>query len=91
MKKILLIALILITASTYVSAQQNCKDLPGFKIIGKDTPEYLKCLKGQKKIKLNTDSKLTDLIAGKEKLKLPNPINGLKNIKKALKPSILDK
>jgi len=40
-----------------------------------------------KKLKLNTDSKLTDLISGKKKIKLPNPMNGLKKIGKALKPN----
>jgi hypothetical protein len=39
------------------------------------------------KLKLKTDSKLTDWITGKDKLKLPNPLSGLKKIGKALKPS----
>ena len=37
-------------------------------------------------VKFNTDSKLTRIITGKEKLKIPNPVKGLKNIKNALKP-----
>ena len=42
----------------------------------------------QKVIKLNTKSKLTDWITGKKKFSdsVPNPINGLKNIKKAFTP-----
>jgi hypothetical protein len=90
MKKILLIFAILITSFTYANSEQKCKDLPGFKKIGKDSQEFLKCL-ADNNIKINTDSKLTDLITGKEKIKIPNPITGLKNIGKALKPSILDK
>jgi len=31
------------------------------------------------------------LITGKEKFKLPNPINGLKAIGRAIKPSALEK
>jgi hypothetical protein len=44
-------------------------------------------IKGQD-IKLNTKSKLTDWITGKKKFSdsVPNPINGLKNIKKAVTP-----
>jgi hypothetical protein len=41
--------------------------------------------------KLNTDSKLVDWIKGKEKIKIPNPITGLKNIKKAVKPDLSKK
>lgn len=85
MNKILIIAIICLSASV-ASAKEKCSDLPGFKKVGKDSVEYLKCLKG-KKIKLNTESKLTDWLTGKEKFKVPNPINGIKKIGKALKPS----
>jgi hypothetical protein len=86
MKKILIIAIICLSASI-ASAKEKCSDLPGFKKVGKDSVEYIKCLKGQTKIKLNTESRLTNWITGKEKFKVPNPINGLKKIGKALKPS----
>ena len=45
-------------------------------------------IKGQD-IKLNTKSKLTDWITGKKKFSdsVPNPINGLKSIKKAVTPA----
>ena len=66
----------------------------------KKSIEYVNCL-GEKikgsasnedsKFKLNTDSKLTEIIKGKEKIKIPNPITGLKNIGKALRPSTLQK
>ena len=58
--------------SLSVLAEVNCKDLPGFKKIGKDSIEYTKCIankgkeigkKGLKK--LNTESKLTDWIKKK--------------------------
>ena len=89
MKKILLIFTIFIITSTYVNSKENCKGLPGFKNINEST-EYAKCLtKG--KFKLNTDSKLTNIIKGKEKLKIPNPVKGLKKIGKALTPSTLQK
>jgi len=45
----------------------------------------------KKKFKLNTESKLTDILTGKKEFKLPNPLNGLKKIGKALKPSALEK
>ena len=62
--------------SSKIHAEQRCKDLPGFKKIGKDSIEYTKCIakKGAKKgkeigekglKKLNTDSKLTDWIKKK--------------------------
>ena len=88
MKKILLISLVIITTSTYVNAERvKCKDLPGFKTIGKDSAEYIKCLTSKGgAFKLNTESKLTSILSGKEKIKFPNPLNGLKNIGKAIKP-----
>ena len=90
MKKLLILTTILISSSYSVYAQQNCRDLPGFKKIGKDSVEYIKCLKESKKFKLKTESKLTDLMTGKKEFKLPNPLNGLKAIGKALKPSALE-
>jgi len=82
----------LLATTTYLNAEQNCKNLPGFKKIGKSTGEYLKCLESKvKKNKLNTDSKLTDWISGKEKIELPSVMKGLKNVGKALKPSPLSK
>ena len=42
-------------------------------------------------VKLNTDSKVVDWIKGKKKIKMPNPLNGLSKLGKAVKPSILDK
>ena len=62
MKKIFLTFVILLASSTYVGAQQKCNDLPGFEKMGKDSLEYIKCLKNKTKVKLNTDSKLTDLV-----------------------------
>jgi|TARA_B100001093_G_scaffold501252_1_gene552666 hypothetical protein len=91
MKKILLITILLISTSTFVNAEQKCSDLPGFKKIGKDSKEYLECLAKGGKFKLKTDSKLTDVVTGKTKLKIPNPLNGLKKLGNALKPDILNK
>ena len=55
-----------------LNAEENCKDLPGFKKIGKDSIQYMRCIANKsKKIgsesikKLNTDSKLTDWIKKK--------------------------
>ena len=88
MKKIFLIAAIFLVSSTYVNAKQKCSDLPGFKKIGKESIEYLNCLKKSKKIKLKTDSKLKNWITGKEKIKFPNPVKGIKKVGEALKPDI---
>ena len=90
MNKIFLIVLILIGTSAHVNAKENCKLLSGYEKNGKNSADFIKCLK-ETKIKLNTDSKLTDLITGKEKFKMPNPLSGLKKLGKALKPSILEK
>tara|TARA_B100001057_G_scaffold224583_1_gene224849 strand:+ start:505 stop:744 length:240 start_codon:yes stop_codon:yes gene_type:complete len=76
MKKIYLVGILLIFTSLKLSAEVDCKKLPGFKKIGKDSLEYTKCIakKGAKKSKeigekglkkLNTDSKLTDWIKKK--------------------------
>jgi len=87
MKKFFIIIILLLTSFTYANATQHCKELPGFKKVGKDSLEYLKCQSNQKTdIKFNTDSTLTDVISGKKKIKIPNPLTGLKNIGKALKP-----
>ena len=91
MNKIFIILILLISLTHNAFAKQKCSDLPGFKKVGKDSIEYIKCLKDSKKLKLKTESKLTDVITGKEKLKLPNPLDGLKSIGKALKPSALEK
>ena len=91
MKKIFLIATILIITSTYLVAEQKCSDLPGYKKLGKDTAEYADCLKKSAKFKLNTDSKLTDIITRKKKVKIPNPMNAFKKIGNAIKPSPLEK
>jgi len=90
MNKIFLIVLILIGTSAHVNAKENCKLLSGYEKNGKNSADFIKCLK-ETKIKLNSDSKLTRIITGKEKLKIPNPLSGLKSLGKALKPSALEK
>ena len=69
MKKIFLIFIFTFGFQLNVFAEENCKDLPGFKKLGKGSVEYTKCIakkgkelgkKGLKK--LNTESKLTDWI-----------------------------
>ena len=72
MNKIILITVLLFSMSINLGANVNCKDLPGFKKIGKDSIEYTKCIaKKSKEVgkkglkKLNTDSKLTDWIKKK--------------------------
>jgi hypothetical protein len=88
MKKIFIIISMLISTTVYINAkEQSCKDLPGFKKLGKDSSEYFDCLK-KNRPKLNTDSKLTDIITGKEKLKISNPITGIKKLGNALKPDM---
>ena len=72
MKKFYIIGILIIFTTLDVSAEVDCKNLPGFKKVGKDSVEYTKCIakkgkelgkKGLKK--LNTDSKLTDWIQKK--------------------------
>ena len=72
MKKIFLISIFIFGFQSNIFAEENCKDLPGFKKLGKGSIEYTKCVakkgkelgkKGLKK--LNTDSKLTDWIKKK--------------------------
>ena len=76
MKKFYIVGILIIFTTLDVSAEVDCKNLPGFKKIGKDSIEYTKCIakKGAKKgkeigekglKKLNTDSKLTDWIKKK--------------------------
>ena len=69
MKKTFLIFILIFSFQSNVFAEENCKDLPGFKKLGKGSVEYTKCIAkkgkelGKKGIKkLNTDSKLTDWI-----------------------------
>jgi len=71
--------------------KKKCNELEGFKKIGKDTKEYIKCLKSKKSFKLNTDSRLTDVFTGKEKIKIPNPLTGLKKLGNAIKPDMMEK
>ena len=97
MKKIFLISIILVATSLTANANQKHKNLPSSEKIEKNTDlrlvgvikdeKEITSTKLKKKLKLNTDSKLTDLISGKKKIKLPNPMNGLKKIGKALKPN----
>ena len=92
MKKIIIIIIFFFGTTSFVFSKENCKELPGFKKIGKESVEYIKCLTKINqigKIKLKTESKLTDIIKGEKKLKLPNPMNGLRAIGKAIKPSVV--
>jgi len=81
MKKIFLISIILVATSLTANANQKHKNLPSSKKIEKNTDlRLVGVIKGEKlttstklkkKLKLNTDSKLTDLVTGKgKKLKL---------------------
>ena len=74
MKKLFLIFIFTLFFQPNVFTEENCKDLPGFKKLGKGSIEYTKCIaKKGKKLgkeglkKLNTDSKLTDWIKNKIK------------------------
>ena len=69
MKKSFLIFIFIFSFKSNVFAEENCKDLQGFKKLGKGSVEYTKCIAkkgkelGEKGLKkLNTDSKLTDWI-----------------------------
>jgi|TARA_B110000971_G_C19918832_1_gene458163 hypothetical protein len=98
MKKMFIFVLIagFLNVSLQAVEKKKCSELEGFKKIGKDSGEYIQCLADNIKIKskdgkiFNTDSKLTDLITGKKKWSesIPNPITGIKNIGKALKPDM---
>ena len=72
MKKFYIIGILIIFTTLDVSAEVDCKNLPGFKKVGKDSIEYTKCIAkkgkelGEKSLKkLNTDSKLTNWIKKK--------------------------
>ena len=72
MKKSYLIFIFIFSFQSNVFAEENCKDLPGFKKLGKGSIEYTKCVAkkgkelGKKGLKeLNTDSKLIDWIKKK--------------------------
>ena len=72
MKKFYIIKILIVFISLNVSAEVDCKNLPGFKKVGKESIEYTKCIAkkgkelGEKGLKkLNTDSKLTDWIKKK--------------------------
>ena len=72
MKKFYIIGILIIFTTLDVSAEVDCKNLPGFKKVGKDSVEYAKCIAkkgkelGEKGLKkLNTESKLTDWIKKK--------------------------
>ena len=98
MKKILLFVLIagFLNVSLQAVEKKKCSELEGFKKIGKGSTEYVKCLADNIKIKnedgkfFNTKSTLTDWITGKKKISdsTPNPVTGLKNLGKALKPDM---
>ena len=72
-KKILVTFVFVLGLTTNLLANQKCKDLPGFKKLGMNSIEYIKCLakkgkielKENEKLKLKTDSKLTDWIKKK--------------------------
>tara|TARA_E500000178_G_C16537423_1_gene537235 strand:- start:197 stop:424 length:228 start_codon:yes stop_codon:yes gene_type:complete len=72
MKKLYLFVILMLFTSLNVLAEVECKNLPGFKKVGKDSIEYTKCIAkkgkeiGEKSLKkFNTDSKLTDWIKKK--------------------------
>ena len=67
MKKILIITMLYLGTTSYILAETKCKDLPGFKTVGDESKEYLKCLSDKliNKDKINTDSRLTDWIKKK--------------------------
>ena len=72
MKISLYIAVIMTLIFSNLTANENCKNTPGFKKIGKESLEYAKCIANKSKElgkqslkKINTDSKLTDWIKKK--------------------------
>ena len=89
MKKISLLLLINIffLPNLYSAPTKDCKTKAGITKVLKN----IDCAKKNGKFKLNTKSKLTDVLTGKTKMKVPNPIDGLKSIGKAIKPSALGK
>ena len=88
MKKIifLLIASSLLTINLYSGEKKINTDLKTESKLG----DILKDSKS-KKLKLKTDSTLTDMLSGKKKLKIPNPLNAVKKLGNAIKPSLLEK
>ena len=44
MKKSFLIFIFIFSFQSNVFAEENCKDLPGFKKLGKGSVEYTKCI-----------------------------------------------
>jgi len=80
MKKIFLISIILVATSLTANANQKHKNLPRSEKIEKNTDlrlvnvikdeKEITSTKLKKKLKLNTDSKLTDLLTGKNKKKI---------------------
>ena len=77
MNKLLLILIVLMIMAFSVEAE-NCRNLPGFKKLGKDSSEYIYCVtekakkrvkkkSNKSKFKLNTDSKLTDWLKNRKK------------------------
>ena len=98
MKKIFLISIILVATSLAANANQKHKNLPSSEKIEKNTDlrlvgvikdeKEITSTKLKKKLKLNTDSKLTDLVTGKKKKlklntdsKLTDLITGKKKMK----------
>ena len=55
MKKILFIFIIYFASIVYSSAEQKCNELPGFKKLGKDSIEYVKCLKDKDTLDFTTN------------------------------------
>ena len=66
----IIISIFLLNFNLY-SEEKKCIELKGAKTINKESSEYFKCIAGKMKPKLNTDSKLTDIIEGKRKIKKP--------------------
>jgi hypothetical protein len=85
MKKTIIVTLISFFFSVSLYAAEKKNDTTE-KSRGQDT--LIEKLK-KNPIKLNKKSKLTDWITGKKKFSdsVPNPINGLKSIKKAVTPA----
>jgi len=72
MKNIFYIIIFSLLINFSLFADQKCNELPGFKKIGKDSEDYIKCMaKKTKELskkgfnKLNTESKLTNWIKKK--------------------------
>ena len=90
MKKIILIYIttIFLSVNLFAVEKKNCKEFEKFGIGSK---KYLKCQTlnlDKKKFKLKTDSKLTDIMTGKEKVKTPDVTGILGKLGKAFKPDL---